>query len=76
MNIENLEVAIARMVNTAVREDATKIEMACEDALQGGKHGVYVLRKMGRVVLAEVSEIVPYGEIYEVVDHSWRGGVL
>ena len=70
---EDIENVISRAVTAAVREDAAKVEAACEDALQGGKHGVYVLRRLGRVVQAEVSDIVPYGEIYEdQVPWSWR----
>jgi len=71
--MESLEDAISRAVTAAVRADAAIVEAACEDALQGGKHGVYVLRRLGRVVQAEVSDIVPYGEIYEDrVPWSWQ----
>jgi hypothetical protein len=68
------EDVISRAVTAAIRFDAAIIEAACEDSLQGGKHGVFVLRnRAGRVVTAEISDVVPYGEIYEVREPwSWR----
>src|ERR1035437_7173189 len=71
---EDIENVISRAVTAAVREDAAIVEAACEDSLQGGKHGVFVLRSCeGRVVQAEVSDRVPYGEIHEVREPwSWR----
>jgi hypothetical protein len=71
---EDIENVISRAVTAAVREDAAKVEAACEDALQGGEHGVYVLRLGSRVVLAEVSDLVPYGEIYEFHEPWGRTG--
>jgi hypothetical protein len=72
--MESLEDAISRAVFAVLRADAAKVEAACEDALQGGKCGVYVLRSHeGRVISAEVNAIVPYGKIYEVrKSWSWR----
>lgn len=62
---------IQRWIDDAVRAalqlDQDMIEAACERALQGGKHGVLVLRSgaAGPVVSAEVDESVPYGQIHE-----------
>jgi hypothetical protein len=69
--MESLDDAISRAVTAAMTADTAKIEIACEDSLQGGEHGVFVLRRGGRVVVAEVSDIVPYGEIYEVQE-PWQ----
>jgi hypothetical protein len=69
--MESLEDAISRIVFAAISADNAKVEAACEDALQGGTCGVFVIRSHeGRVVVAEVNVIVPYGEIYEV-RKSW-----
>jgi len=69
---ESLEDVISRAVTAVVTADNVKVEAACEDALQGGKYGVAVLRNPeGRVLVAEVNNRVPYGEIYEVRE-PWR----
>ena len=54
-------------VEAALKLDRDMIERACEQSLQGGKHGVLVLRsgQAGPVVSAEVDESVPYGQIHE-----------
>jgi len=67
----SLDDLISRAVTAAVREDNAKVEAACEDALQGGEHGVFVLRsRLGRVLQAEVNDLVPYGKIYVFIDQA------
>lgn len=58
---------IAPYIEAALKLDQDMIETACEKSIQGGKHGVLVLRSgvAGPVVSAEVDESVPYGKIYE-----------
>lgn len=58
---------LANAIQAALKLDKDMIETACEKALQGGKHGVLVLRsgQGGPVVSAEVDESVPYGMIHE-----------
>ena len=50
----------------ALTEDAI-IETACEAALQGGQHGVLVVRRADtlRLVFAQPDPKVPYGRIHE-----------
>lgn len=49
-----------------LRSDRQKIEEACEQALQEGEHGVFVLwDEGGRLRMASPHSYVPYGKIYE-----------
>lgn len=59
---------IERLIQQAVARDYARVEEACERALQGGEHGVKVIRRSGLLVSAEPDPDVPYGEIHEHLD--------
>lgn len=57
---------IAKAVAQARNAESAAIEEAVEKSLQGGEHGVFVLRDSpgGSLLSAEVNKFVPYGYIY------------
>lgn len=53
-----------RHIEVLIRMEDAEIEKVCEQALQGGEHGVKIIKAWpGRLVSVEVSEDVPYGMI-------------
>lgn len=58
------------MMQTLIEEGAQRVagvmEEACERAIQGGKHGVLVLRRDDGTMHVGVSELVPYGRIADM----------
>lgn len=65
--MDDFHEAIRPFIEEAMKLDRDMIERACEASIQGGEHGVLVLRsgQAGPVVSAEVDESVPYGHIHE-----------
>lgn len=60
--MDHLEAEIRRLF----LEQAAALERACEEALQGGQHGVLVVRDRFGGMKVAVDPSVPYGHIYEV----------
>jgi hypothetical protein len=62
-----LQDQVAAMVREALADQHRIIEAACERALQGGEHGVLILRAGhgGTIVSAEPDPSVPYGMIHD-----------
>lgn len=57
---------LERLVQEMLQADHRLVEEAVEEALQGGRCGVMVLRdRFGRVESATASSDVPYGQIHE-----------
>ncbi len=53
-------------VQAEMRRQVLEIEQACEAALQGGVHGVFILyARDGQLISAAPNPYVPYGYIYE-----------
>lgn len=61
---------VYQAARAATELDQAMIEEACEKALQGGEHGVLVIRSgnAGPVVSAAPDPSVPYGHIHERPD--------
>lgn len=57
---------IATYIHFIVQAEQELIEQTFEEAVQGGKYGVKIIRRrIGGLILCEVNESVPYGQIYE-----------
>lgn len=64
--MKSLEEYIQSAALEQLRRELSAIETACEQAVQGGKYGVLVLRGRGRgVLIAAPHPMVPYGNLYE-----------
>lgn len=56
-----------RHIEVLIRVEDAEIERVCEQARQGGKHGVRIVRRFpGTLVSVEVSEEVPYGVTHQL----------
>lgn len=53
-----------RHIEVLIRMEDAEIERACEQALQGGQHGVKIVKSIYKLISVEVSEEVPYGQIH------------
>jgi hypothetical protein len=62
--VTNVYDLVTEYLNDKAFQQAAKVEAACEAAVQGGKHGVFVIQHADGTVSPAVNPLVPYGQIY------------
>ena len=68
---DDMAAEVRRVVFARVQADARRLENAVERALVTGECGVLVVRGTnGLIMYAELSLAVPYGHVYETVEHD------